>query len=600
MALRKFKKLMVPLSVLFIVAMIIPVFLKIGTSIRDSKNIKNNNEVIAEINGHKIYRLDFERGVESVKQKINQIKGMKAQQGIEDNSEVPEAVIRKVILNDLISNTLLISSAEDLKIKASDKEINEKVDEIKKSIPKSESFLTYLQSMGIANEKELKRLIKESIEVRTVLETQQKAHKLSEEELKKYYEMYRYTDFQDQTYEEAKPVIEDFAGKEYSELIRNSLIEKQRVKAKMVFHDDEIKKLYEELDKPIAEKDGYSFKTGLLDTRVLMMVISTGTEYSEELVAKAKASIQSDLDNLVAIGKIAKEKGLKASSDFIGIDELRDLGKKYFFYLIDSFKASDAELNKIYEASGDKYDIKHTVGGYVVGGFFEPTEADKAAAKKKTEEIKKTLTPENFAEIAKKETEDPGSKDSGGDLGWIDSNTNFVPEFLEAVKQTKKGEITDPIESEFGFHIIYVEDREDANPDRSKVRHILILPKPSEGSKTELMQKLQALKKDLMEDKIKWSDVIDQDKYKFEVKEVFKKITENSAVPGIGFEEEANKRLFTSKIDEILEYGVNDGYFIMVKNNETPFKRRSFEEVKGQIKMEEALKYATLEIDKLR
>lgn len=600
MALRKFRKLMVPLSVLFIAATIIPIFIKIGTSIRDSKNLKNNNEVIAEINGHKIHRLDFERGVEGVKQKISQIKAMKAQQGIEDNSEVPEDVVRKVILNDLISNTLLISSAEDLKIKASDKEVNDKVEEIRMSIPKNESFLAYLQSMGIANEKELKRLIKESIEVRTVLETQQKAHKLSEEELRKYYEMYKYTDFQDQTYEEAKPVIEDFAGKEYSELIRNSLIEKQREKAKIVFHDNEIKKLYEELDKPIAEKEGYSFKAGLLDTRVLMMVISTGTEYSEELIAKAKESIQSDLDNLVAIGKIAKEKGLKASPDFVGIDELRDLGKKYFFYLIDSYKPSDAQLKSIYDESGDKYDIKHTVGGYVVGGFFEPTEADVAAAKKKTEEIMKTLTPENFAEVAKKETEDPGSKDSGGDLGWIDSNTNFVPEFLDAVNKAKKGEIAGPIESEFGFHIIYIEDRDTTNPDKSKVRHILILPKASEGSKVELTEKLQALKKNLVENKVQWSDVIDQDKYKFEVKEVFKKITENSAVPGIGFEEEANRKLFASKINEILEYAVGDGYFLMVKNNETPYKKRSFEEVKGQIRMEEALKYATSEIDKLR
>lgn len=194
MALRKFKKLMVPLSVLFIAAMLVPIFLKIGESIRAGKNIQQNNEVIAEVNGHKIHRLDLERGVAGVKNKIMQIKSMKAQQGIEDNSEVPDDIIKKVILGELVSNALLVSSAEDLKIKASDKEINDKINEIKAGVAKGESFLNYLQSMGIANEKELKRMIKESIEVSRVLETQQKAHKLSEEDLKKYYEMYRYTD----------------------------------------------------------------------------------------------------------------------------------------------------------------------------------------------------------------------------------------------------------------------------------------------------------------------------------------------------------------------------------------------------------------------
>jgi hypothetical protein len=599
MALRKFKKLMVPLSVLFIAAMLVPIFLKIGESIRAGKNIQKNNEVIAEVNGHKIYRLDLERGVAGVNSRVAQIKSMKAQQGIEDKSEVPDSIVKKVIFGELVSNALLISSAEDLKIKASDKEVNDKVNEIKAGVPEGESFLNYLQSMGIANEKELKRMIKESIEVTRVLETQQKAHKLSDEDLKKYYEMYRYTDFQDQTFEQAKATIEDYVGKEYSDLIRNSLIERQREKAKIVFKDDEIKKLYEEMTKPVAEKDGYSFKEGLMDTRILMMVVSAGTEYNDELVTKVRESIQSDLNNLVAVGKAAKEKGLKASPDFVGVDELRDLGKKYFVYLVDSYNPSDADLKKIYDENQEKYDIRHSVGGYVVGSFFDPTEADIEATKKKAEDLKKTLTPENFAEIAKKESEDPGSKENGGELGWVDSNTNFVPEFLEAVKGGQKGQIIGPVQTEFGSHIIYIEDRDPANPDRAKVSHILLLPKPSEASRTELVTKLKALKKDLDEKKATWTDVIDQDKYKFEVKEVFKKIYENSAVPGIGFVEEANRKLFDSKLNEVLEYEVNGGYFLMVKTNEIPYKKRNFDEVKGQIRNEEALKYATSELDKL-
>ena len=579
MALRKFKKAMVPLSVLFIIAMLIP--LLIGGRGLFSGKAENNGgkKVIAEVNGYKIYNYDFESQLQGMSQQIDQMKEMKAQQGIKEASdtEIPQEVIKRAVLDNLISRKLLLSGAKDLKIKASEKDINEQVDAIKKNVPKDESFLSFLQSRGIANEKELKEKLKEDFELKKVLNEIQKSYKITDEELKKYYSVYQYAEFQDQTFEEAKPAMEELIRKEYSELIINSFIEKQRSKTKIDFKDDEMKKLYAESDKAIVEKDGYKFRAGMLDTRVLTMVLTTGNPYSQGLVDQLKQGLQNDLNNLVAIGKEAKTKGLTPSAEFTGIDELRDLGKKYFFYLVESYKVSDQELKKIYDASNGRYDIKHSVGGYVVGGFYDPTEGDIEAAKKKAEELAKTLTPENFAENARKLSEDPGSKANGGDLGWIDSNTNFVPEFLEAVKSGEKGKIVGPIQSEFGFHIIYIEDRDPQNPDRSKVSHILILPKASAQAKTDLVAKLQSLKKDLEENKVKWTDVIDQDKYKFVVKEVFKKVYENSAIPGIGFSEDANKKLFAAKLNEILEY-----------------------EVKDRIRNEEAIKYASEELDKIK
>ena len=602
MALRKFKKAMVPLSVLFIIAMLIPLLIG-GRGLFSGKTENNGGKkVIAEVNGYKIYNYDFESQLQGMSQQIDQMKEMKAQQGIKEASdtEIPQEVIKRAVLDNLISRKLLLSGAKDLKIKASEKDINEQVDAIKKNVPKDESFLSFLQSRGIANEKELKEKLKEDFELKKVLNEIQKSYKITDEELKKYYSVYQYAEFQDQTFEEAKPAMEELIRKEYSELIINSFIEKQRSKTKIDFKDDEMKKLYAESDKAIVEKDGYKFRAGMLDTRVLTMVLTTGNPYSQGLVDQLKQGLQNDLNNLVAIGKEAKTKGLTPSAEFTGIDELRDLGKKYFFYLVESYKVSDQELKKIYDASNGRYDIKHSVGGYVVGGFYDPTEGDIEAAKKKAEELAKTLTPENFAENARKLSEDPGSKANGGDLGWIDSNTNFVPEFLEAVKSGEKGKIVGPIQSEFGFHIIYIEDRDPQNPDRSKVSHILILPKASAQAKTDLVAKLQSLKKDLEENKVKWTDVIDQDKYKFVVKEVFKKVYENSAIPGIGFSEDANKKLFAAKLNEILEYEVKDGYFLMVKNNEIQFKSRSFEEVKDRIRNEEAIKYASEELDKIK
>ena len=62
----------------------------------------------------------------------------------------------------------------------------------------------------------------------------------------------------------------------------------------------------------------------------------------------------------------------------------------------------------------------------------------------------------DFGELAAKYSEDPGSKDSGGDLGWF-GRGEMVKEFETAVFNAKPGEIIGPVESQFGFHIIKVE-----------------------------------------------------------------------------------------------------------------------------------------------
>jgi peptidyl-prolyl cis-trans isomerase C len=65
---------------------------------------------------------------------------------------------------------------------------------------------------------------------------------------------------------------------------------------------------------------------------------------------------------------------------------------------------------------------------------------------------------ENFADLAKKYSIDPGSKDKGGDLGWSDGS-NYVPAFTAAVKTLQKGQYTTtPVKTQFGYHIIKLND----------------------------------------------------------------------------------------------------------------------------------------------
>lgn len=65
----------------------------------------------------------------------------------------------------------------------------------------------------------------------------------------------------------------------------------------------------------------------------------------------------------------------------------------------------------------------------------------------------------DFAALAKDKSTDPGSKASGGDLGWF-TKEEMVPEFSEAAFKLQKGQYTDtPVKSQFGYHVIQLEDR---------------------------------------------------------------------------------------------------------------------------------------------
>ncbi|MEO8139804.1 MAG: peptidylprolyl isomerase, partial [Gemmatimonadota bacterium] len=78
----------------------------------------------------------------------------------------------------------------------------------------------------------------------------------------------------------------------------------------------------------------------------------------------------------------------------------------------------------------------------------------------------------DFATAAKRFSQDPASKDQGGDLGWFRRGI-MVPEFDAIVFRLKPGVISDPVETPFGFHIIQVER---IQPAEVQARHILIMP----------------------------------------------------------------------------------------------------------------------------
>jgi peptidyl-prolyl cis-trans isomerase C len=100
-----------------------------------------------------------------------------------------------------------------------------------------------------------------------------------------------------------------------------------------------------------------------------------------------------------------------------------------------------------------------------LGNEGEKTEElTKPQARAKAEEVlKRVKAGEDFIALAKQYSTDPGSKESGGDLGWF-GRGRMVPEFEKAAFALQPGQISEIVESPFGFHIIKVEERRTGDP----------------------------------------------------------------------------------------------------------------------------------------
>jgi parvulin-like peptidyl-prolyl isomerase len=126
-----------------------------------------------------------------------------------------------------------------------------------------------------------------------------------------------------------------------------------------------------------------------------------------------------------------------------------------------SIKISDEELKKAYEAGKNDYEqvkASHILIAFKGSPALQPgkPELTEEQAKAKAEDLRKQIAAgAKFEDLAKKESDDVGSGSNGGDLGAFNRG-QMVPEFEKAAFELKPGEVSAPIRTQFGYHIIKV------------------------------------------------------------------------------------------------------------------------------------------------
>lgn len=186
-------------------------------------------------------------------------------------------------------------------------------------------------------------------------------------------------------------------------------------------------------------------------------------------------------------------------------DELRDdirdqlTAQQMQQTITQGIEITPAEVRKFYnnipQDSLPFYSTEVTVGQIVKKPTVSPKEKERV--RKQLLEIKeRILSGESFGELAEEYSDDPGSAAQGGNLGFMDRGM-LVPEYEAVALQMQPGEISDPVESEFGFHLIQLIER---RGNRYNSRHILLKPNSTDVDIKYAEEFLDSLRNEILHD----------------------------------------------------------------------------------------------------
>jgi peptidyl-prolyl cis-trans isomerase D len=170
--------------------------------------------------------------------------------------------------------------------------------------------------------------------------------------------------------------------------------------------------------------------------------------------------------------------------------------------LLAETQVTQQDLQSYYDQHREEYRVPEQVNvrhilikAPLVGADGKVDQKALDAARAKAQDVlKQVKSGGNFADLAKKYSDDPGSAKQGGSLGWIGKGRT-VPEFEKAAFSLAKGGTSDLVQSSYGFHIIHVDDKQDANVKtldevKSQIEPLLKQQKAGQAAQTEAEQLL--------------------------------------------------------------------------------------------------------------
>lgn len=170
-------------------------------------------------------------------------------------------------------------------------------------------------------------------------------------------------------------------------------------------------------------------------------------------------------------------------------------------------KITPFDVNEYYEKI-DKSELPFIEDRYKLSQIIVKPKMSEDQINKLTDRLnafrKRVLNGEDFKVLAALYSDDPGSANNGGEIGFVSRGT-FVPEFEKVAFRLKKGEVSEIVKTNFGYHIIQLIER---RGDQVNVRHILLKPKYSSTSLQNARLRIDSIYNKIKNNEISFSQAI--------------------------------------------------------------------------------------------
>lgn len=263
------------------------------------------------------------------------------------------------------------------------------------------------------------------------------------------------------------------------------------------------------------------------DQRMQMILQNSGTspEQLEQAYGKTLAEIKIELRDQIREQKLAREMTSKITKDLT----ITPAEVKRFFNKIPAdslpFYSSDVEVAQIVRVA-------------------KVSEVQKQEARQRLVDLRnRILGGENFNDLARKYSEDPSAQYNGGEMGYVGRGA-MVPAFEAMAFKLREGEISQPFESPYGFHIMQLIDR---RGNEYNSRHVLISAVPSANDIDRARQYLDSLRRKIVKDSIK-----------FDV--AAKEYSDDQATKGLGgyfTDQDGSTRISMREIDPVVYLAID-------------------------------------------
>lgn len=164
------------------------------------------------------------------------------------------------------------------------------------------------------------------------------------------------------------------------------------------------------------------------------------------------------------------------------------------------YEPSERELDSLYAIVGEGYTVAESRRVKILAIDKKPTDADEREVIERLDEIHAELRDgREFSEMAETYSEDPMTAEKGGDLGFFGRGT-MLPEFEDVAFSLGIGEISGPVRTEYGYHLIKLEEKKiEEGAEKVRARHILMRIEPGYETIDSLSTLIRELNEEIKE-----------------------------------------------------------------------------------------------------